>query len=107
MNRKRTIQKRLTAMLLVVLFLFIHVGKVLHRHETGARSHAYPAAAQWEKGGDCAVCDYHFTKDADLALSLPPLPAPQYSSTFLIHYQKASVASIGLPYADRGPPARA
>ena len=89
---------------LLMAFLFIHVAKAVHRHENTALAFSFDLKVQ--KSSDCAICDYHITKDADLPLvsfSSTQHTLPAYYTVNA--YQSRLTSSIGLSYTDRGPPA--
>lgn len=94
------------AFLLLMVFLFIHVAKAVHRHEGTTTGFSFELKVQ--KSSDCAICDYHLTKDADLH-SATIAPAQNFCSAgcTIISYQSRLTSSIGLSYSDRGPPALA
>ncbi len=89
----------------LVLFVAIHVVKAFHHHSETATTKIHSGACIIKAGSTCAVCDYHFIKDADAVTSFaavqPHLTYLSVSSFYLL----PSTTSIGLPSADRGPPA--
>ncbi|HYE56199.1 MAG TPA: hypothetical protein VD996_15225 [Chitinophagaceae bacterium] len=103
MHENTTIRQLIAACLLAV-FLFITLIKLFHSHET------YPASVsasveQVEKKADCAICDYHFTKDTDHQILSFYGTAQQPATIFCISYTSRTASSVGLSYSDRGPPA--
>lgn len=105
MNAKSTIQKQLLALLLIGVFLFIHVGKAFHSHELLGNTDNVCQTGQVSKSNDCSVCDFHFTKDTEHQIITVNTehPTPILVQHAFLQSRKAS--SIGLSYADRGPPA--
>jgi hypothetical protein len=104
-NKNATIQKQVTAFFLLAVFLFIHAAKVLHSHESNAAScQEWNATTLLEKSSHCSICDYHFTKDAHNDVVQIVLTPKQQPSLYFISYQSRKTSSIGLNYADRGPP---
>jgi hypothetical protein len=95
------------AFLLLGIFISIHAIKMLHTHtNTVATFHSFDGD-QVEKKGDCSICDYHLTKDAVPFANFfewQPLEYVKVSKPFYKHHP---FTSIGLYYADRGPPALA
>jgi hypothetical protein len=103
-KRNNTILQKLLAFLLLMVFLFIHVAKAVHRHERAATGFSFELKVQ--KSGDCAVCDYHLTKDADLqTANIESAQDVLSASCNIVCYQSRLTSSIGLSYSDRGPPA--
>jgi hypothetical protein len=104
-NRKTTIKKQLISGCLLAVFLFISIVKISHTHETIDATNFPNTIEHVETSSSCSICDYHFTKDADFEVPIFILAKPQ---TFLVtytSYQSRITSSIGLNYADRGPPA--
>jgi hypothetical protein len=104
-NKKAIIQKQLTAFFLLVVFLFIHAVKVLHAHERNTSTCQEWSVSKVVEKGHCSICDYHFTKDAHNDFIIIELFHKQLPTLYFISYQSRKTSSIGLNYADRGPPA--
>lgn len=106
-NKKATIRQQLTAGFLLAVLLFISVARLLHSHDTTPPAAFSGQAVQVSASAECAVCDYHFTKDTDhheIGLAIEtPLPVTSFNCC----YQSRTTSSIGLNYADRGPPSLA
>jgi hypothetical protein len=108
LNTSRAIQARqFAAALLLLVFVFIHLGKALHIHRHSVQQYRTEAAQEFKVANDCAVCDFHFSKDGDPVPVAITFAAPVGFSNFTCCYQSFNTASIGLVYADRGPPASA
>jgi hypothetical protein len=97
-------KKRLTAICMLTLFLFIHSLKLVHSHDHDHPNSLKGNKEMVSKAKHCGVCDYHFSKDAHKQnasfISFKVLEIPVY----LNFYQSESLSSIGLSYSDRGPP---
>jgi hypothetical protein len=107
LNQKATILfKRITAALLVVLFLFIHVVKVTHHHDpTQQVSKTIIKVAKIFSSSNCAICDYHLAKDGDQNYQVPVIQSPQiFLSSSYFFYNTPAVTSIGSTSSGRGPP---
>ena len=105
MRGAHTISKQVIAFLLLGIFISIHAVKMLHTHNNAVASHLSFDGDMVEKKGDCNICDYHLTKDAAVVINhfeLQPLHYVKVSKPF---YKPHPFTSIGLYYADRGPPA--
>jgi len=100
-----TIKRQLIAGCLLLVFSFIIAAKLFHSHETITTTNVSSHIEGVEKSSDCAVCDFHFSKDADAAYQYVFEPVLPFNSTFLVSFQSEDASSIGLSYADRGPPA--
>lgn len=105
MKNKSTIQKQVLAACLLAVFLLITGAKLFHTH--GAAGHTADSSytEQVAKGGDCQVCDYHFSKDTDHLRDVFTPAKPLALSSKDISYESRTASSIGLSYSDRGPPA--
>jgi hypothetical protein len=90
---------------LLAVFSFISLLKLFHSHDNASTSCIYTHVHQAEKAVNCSVCDYHFAKDAEHVFSAHAAPGEQAPLVYLISYQSRAASSIGLGYADRGPPA--
>lgn len=64
-----------------------------------------PDGQQLEDGSGCSTCDYHIAQDADDRVTLQPVLPAVYCCMDPLVYQGRFTSSIGLGYADRGPPA--
>jgi hypothetical protein len=103
-KRNYTILQKLLAFLLLMVFLFIHVAKAVHRHEPTTTGFSFELKVQ--KSSDCAICDYHLAKDADLhTATIEPTQNVLSAYCNMVAYQSRLTSSIGLSYSDRGPPA--
>jgi hypothetical protein len=103
---KTTIKQKLIAGCLLALFLFITISKLLHSHD--ALSDAQVSGIEKvEAKSACPVCDYHLAKDVAFETTTFPLEKLQAPSSHFIFYQTRGSSSIGLSYADRGPPSLA
>lgn len=86
-----------------MVFLFIHVAKAIHKHERPGITFSFQLKVQ--KSSDCPICDYHIAKDGDLPVVLfSPAQNMLPGCYQIIPYQSQLISSIGLSYADRGPP---
>lgn len=97
-------KKRLAALFMLLLFLFIHGLKLFHTHE-----HEYPQDPGVKKelvskSKHCDICDYHFAKDTIKRNNLFVFFKAQDLPVYFNLYQSRSIRSIGLSYSDRGPP---
>jgi hypothetical protein len=104
-NKSVAIKEQFIALLLAAVFLFIHIGKVLHTHENKIPSEAGYKTEQVSKTAECSICDFHLTKDTEqnfAAVIVSKLPIPKQE---FLSYQSRTASSIGLTYTDRGPPA--
>ncbi|HYH13962.1 MAG TPA: hypothetical protein VD794_02000 [Flavisolibacter sp.] len=97
--------RSLTALLLLGIFLTIHVTKALHKHPSSLLTQVAGATEKVEASSDCAVCDYHFTKDCCNNVATIELFNETLYQPVVLFYKSPLVSSIGLHYSDRGPPA--
>ena len=105
MGRNRTILQYVTALLLLVVFLAVHVGKALHTHNAVETAINISIETKHTiNSPDCSTCDYQLTKDSDLDFYTITVSIEQEPILHIITYQSRHTASIGLCYADRGPP---
>jgi hypothetical protein len=103
-KRKKTIIKKLLAFSGLVLFLFIHVAKAVHKHDKNGVK--FSSGTKVHLSTDCPICDYHITKDADLPTEdLLPEKETHFTCYHNTYFSRLT-SSIGLSYADRGPPAQ-
>jgi hypothetical protein len=108
MKRKRTIIRCLTALLLLVVFLAVHIGKALHTHNVVIATEKVSTEAKHTIAApDCSICDYHLAKDSAIDFSIVAVATVQEPVLHIMSYQSRHTASIGLSYADRGPPSKA
>jgi queuine/archaeosine tRNA-ribosyltransferase len=104
-NGRYTIQsKRIAALLLMVIFVFIQVGKTLHTHSYSYQCFPYNAAQEIKQSADCQICDFHFSKDCDGERAFIEADVIKEFPILCSYFQSFLTASIGLIYADRGPP---
>lgn len=108
LNKKATILlNSVTTVLFILLFAIIHTVKLFHHHNDSLfpeKSEKGKQAISKSKA-TCAVCDYHFTKDADVPIcSIVVQPSIIYF-TVRHFYILPFTTSVGLPSSDRGPPA--
>jgi hypothetical protein len=107
-KRNTTILKRqAAAFFLLATFLFIHLAKTLHTHDRADFSSFTSKEVQVQKGSDCSICDYHFTKDSFHHTSFLDTQRRVYLNCYYNFYQSIITSSIGLSYSDRGPPVTA
>ena len=106
-KRSSSIRRTFSALALLLVFLFIHAVKAVHTHDNLSQVKIGKDLLQFDKSSDCAICDYHFTKEALASF-------PEFQTTLLEHttshpvlFQTEPTSSIGLSFSDRGPPARA
>ena len=90
---------------MLAVFLVITVVKLFHSHEALGAVNYSSGIEQVEKSSDCSICDYHFTKDSDYTVVEFATKTPEFISFIQICYESRITSSIGLSYADRGPPA--
>lgn len=97
-------KKRLAALFMLLLFLFIHGLKLFHTHD---HEYSLDHGAKKElvsKSRHCDICDYHFSKDTIKQNNLFVFVLVQELPVYFNFYQSKSIRSIGLSYSDRGPP---
>lgn len=82
----------------------MQLGKALHQHSHTAKPHPYIAGQELKAVSYCAVCDFHFSKDYDHDAITCAVPAIRVYALYICHFRSFLTASIGLVYADRGPP---
>lgn len=100
-----TIQsKRIAALLLMVIFIVIQIGKTLHTHSHSTQLFPNHAAGEVKQSGDCQICDFHLTKDCDGESAIIEAYVMKAFPTLCSYFLSFLTASIGLIYADRGPP---
>ena len=105
MNRlKDTLPKQTASALLLLVFLFIHAAKALHQHDRGHAKSENAANKITLKAKSCAVCDYHFTKDADAQFTFINIIDGQLPLPFYLYPAPQIITSVGLACSDRGPP---
>lgn len=96
--------KRITASLLIVLFVFIHVVKAYHNHDA-AVTHTHSSSNEFMKvKADCDICKYHFVQDGALLFCQPIVvpPSPLMNVYFTLSTRVST--SVGLLSANKGPP---
>jgi hypothetical protein len=101
------IKKQFIAAGLLVVFMFITVVKLFHSHDTHFAPHSSSHLEQVVKDADCSICDYHFTKDTDFQNATFASQMAEVPRVVPVFYQSRTTSSVGLNYADRGPPALA
>lgn len=80
--------KQLAAAALLMLLVFIQLGKAIHTHTTVDALKANVKAASFQNA--CTVCDYHFAKDADnYTASYHLIQLEQQPSSFNIYVVEA------------------
>jgi hypothetical protein len=103
----RAVSKKISATLLLCLFLFIHAEKAFHQHKQNNSELARHGSAFRNGDGVCEICDFQAARDADLpvlAITNAPveiilIPFVSPASTF---HSAESLEQNG-----RGPPAQA
>ena len=99
--------KRLMASLLIILFVFIHVVKAYHSHETAATL-SHSSSNEFTKAKvDCAICKYHFVQDGALLFCQPIVATPAPLIAVYFNFSARLTTSVGLLSANKGPPSRA
>jgi hypothetical protein len=101
------ISKQVIAFLLLGIFVSIHAVKMLHTHTDTEAAQLQFDGDLIEKKGGCNICDYHLTKDAVTVASSFDLAQLHHANVSSSFYKRHPFSSIGLYYADRGPPATA
>jgi hypothetical protein len=97
--------KKITAALLLALFVFVHTAKALHIHaDSYAGNHKNETAFKSSVQGVCSICEFQLARDSEL-----PLPATTSNTfTFISKDYFSSSSAISLVHAfsfsDRGPP---
>jgi len=92
--------------MLLVLFLTLHIGKAFHHHTfTDTLDKVSSETHQLKSSSDCSICDYQIAKDSSPAVATIEPLVIQEPVLHLVSYQSRKIASIGLCYSDRGPPA--
>jgi len=103
---KKTIgRKELTAVLLLIAILLIHIVKVFHTHPLPGFSDHHATTVVLQKADDCLICDYQFTKDTYYSIPLSAITAQPVSTVFSMFYSSRTPSSTGLNYTNKGPPA--
>lgn len=98
---KTSIQKQLFAALLLVVFLFIHVVKIMHTHDRKCTVDVSCVTTEVLKSTDCPICDFHFCKES-IDVKNEDLVTFHFAfPLFYPPYQVAPSTSIGLNYSDR------
>jgi hypothetical protein len=102
---KATIKRQLISASLLAVFLVITCVKLFHSHGALGETNYSMDIEHIEKNTDCSICDYHFTKDTDDSVETFASNNPEFICFTSICYESRITSSIGLSYADRGPPA--
>lgn len=95
--------KRITALFLLGLIVFTYAVKVFHTHAHDSGAHNTPNEATFKSV--CAICDYHFVKDAEDYISFINIKSPisyyqfNVKDIFTISFTTSETTLL------RGPPA--
>lgn len=90
--------------MLLSIFLSIHVVKAMHTHTVASATNLSLEEVHVEKMTDCNICDYHLSKEAMVASFHVHNKRTLPCNNFIPFYKTHTPSSIGLSYADRGPP---
>lgn len=95
--------KKLSAFLLLGLFLFIQAEKSLHEHNAAARQHTGYTHVSDAKA-NCLLCDFQLAADADVpALSFELNPV-RFTAVHAVFHNPVYFSSSAHVSALRGPP---
>jgi hypothetical protein len=95
--------RKISAVILTVLFLFVHIEKAFHSHQ--AVSHANTDRNSIQNATRCNICEFQLTRDAGLpVIFIENLQYPTVTSEYsfyecIVHTFYSEILS------DRGPPA--
>ncbi|MEO6136020.1 MAG: hypothetical protein ABIP35_12755 [Ginsengibacter sp.] len=99
--------KRITASLLIGLFVFIHVVKAYHNHEAVV-THTHSSSNEFMKvKADCDICKYHFVQNGALLFCQPIVASPSSLGNVYFTSSARISTSVGLLSANKGPPSQA
>jgi len=108
MKSTRHIWRLAAALLMLGIFMTIHIAKTFHTHPPASTlSKITGISEKVEVSADCAVCDYHFTKDGHYEPATTTLLTGYHYTPAFLSFKSHIASSIGLHYSDRGPPALA
>jgi hypothetical protein len=97
--------KEIVSVLLITVILAIHAIKLIHCHEQAKPADLTIQTDKVSTADACLICDYHFAEDAEYIFSFILVVNQPESILYSILYKSQTIASIGLHYSDRGPPA--
>ncbi len=105
-KRKAILLQRLAAGFFLALFLFIHVAKAAHQHESVPSFAKYVAGSiKVSQTSDCSICEYQLTKDSFHFHEFPQVNVIKQILSSYSFYHTSFVTSIGSTSSGRGPPA--
>jgi len=105
MFKKESILKQFIAGCLLLVFVSIHWSKLLHVHDHDKLLNKHSTCSTvLEKKASCAVCEYHLITEECINGDIVPKPAVAYYTPSFCFRSVQTVSSVGLSYADRGPP---
>ena len=77
----------------------------MHTHTVASATNLSMDDERIEKMTDCNICDYHLSKDAVVTSLYVQSEHTIWANNYVLFYKTYTPTSIGLSYADRGPPA--
>jgi len=96
--------KRVTALFLIALFIFIHAVQIHHHHDNILSIDAANSGQDIVKSIGCDICKYHFVKEGALPIVYQQIEILRSLDKPLIALSISPVTSIGLSSSGRGPP---
>ena len=104
--RNKWIQK-ISAAVLLALFIFIHVVKTFHTHEYSTALLSKPTgknACVLKTNFSCPICDFQLAKDGDTHISVLQIVCPVSFISSYYHYELPQSISFSIVFSVRGPP---
>ena len=99
------IRKKITAALLLALFVLIYAEKVLHTHDRAPIITEQKGVSVSANNLNCAICDFAIAKDAALpAPAVINLPVEIVFTKHIVSSSSCYFLSVACS-SDRGPPA--
>lgn len=95
--------KKLSACLLLGLFLFIQAEKSLHEHN-GTTHHISGKANISGIKASCLLCEFQLAADADIPCNNFTLTAVHPAAEHTVYYNPVYFTSVITAFAQRGPP---
>ena len=100
-----TIWRKISASLILALFVFIHSAKVFHKHQQDTDLTEQKMFVVKPVNASCTICDFQVAKDAELPLlaitTISPISWQKEYAVISLVYHYVPIIQI----FDRGPPA--
>src|SRR5690349_13890890 len=96
--------KKISASILLVLFIFIHAAKAFHTHDFSLDQSALNKHTTVHTSFFCAICNFQIAKDSDAEVAMINISAPLKFIISFYNYTLPELSNFFVTTSVRGPP---